>query len=92
MSGLIIRVKISVVTAILTAHELKHTILVHSLCYACMLTVIIKMNSIQIRFLHYLFNTYSAASGSLNANHKYEISQQQRDGQIQVNKHMDSMQ
>ena len=39
----------------------------------------------------YIFNTYSAASGSLNASHKCEIAQQQRDGEIQVNKHVNSM-
>ena len=83
----------SQLSAILVVHGLKHTIHLQSMLvlHSQLETVIIKMTSIQICSLHNVFSTYSAASGSLNANHKCEVSQQQRDGQIQVNKHVDSM-
>ena len=80
-------------SAILAAHGLKHTIHLQSMLvlHSQLETVIIKMTSIQMCSLHNVFSTYSAACGSLNANHKCEVSQQQRDGKIQVYEHVDSM-
>ena len=43
---------------------------------------------IQTLWLKY---AYSAAGGSLNANHECEVAQQQRDGQVEVDKQVDSV-
>ena len=59
-----------------------------ALWYCVRFTIIL---CVLIFISYHLFIAYSAASGSLNAKHKNKISQQQRDGQIQVNKYVDSM-